>query len=265
MRAVMIAPLASLALVLCGCGSSDPSTSTSDTTSTTGTGGMTSTSTSVTTIVTTTTSTASGGGPTEQCLCIFDIDRTLTGKQQETDKCPNNLVKDGVLDLAYSDGTLTLSELAQDIEGSFCAMCYRGICSAGVAANKLTQEREILLAALGGPSFTVNSVWSDVALGVQSTLALNAVHGAKQTAVRSIVDWITSQGIAILDSNVHFFDDDPANVQTFVGTAFNVHEVSCGTRDTERGSDVGYCGGVVAEIVNTSGIHFCKDPLRVIA
>eukprot|EP00409_Alexandrium_fundyense_P007898 CAMPEP_0195049356 /NCGR_PEP_ID=MMETSP0347-20130606/56176_1 /TAXON_ID=2932 /ORGANISM="Alexandrium fundyense, Strain CCMP1719" /LENGTH=66 /DNA_ID=CAMNT_0040078077 /DNA_START=26 /DNA_END=223 /DNA_ORIENTATION=+ len=36
------------------------------------------------------------------CLCIFDIDRTLTGKQGTAgDECPNDKAIDGIWDAAY--------------------------------------------------------------------------------------------------------------------------------------------------------------------
>ena len=54
------------------------------------------------------------------CICVFDVDRTLTGKQglAEGSKCPDNKMVDGVWDSAYGGGTLTLSPAAQNLNRS---------------------------------------------------------------------------------------------------------------------------------------------------
>lgn len=51
------------------------------------------------------------------CLCVFDVDRTLTGKQglAEGSQCPANRLVEGVWDSAYGGGTLTLSEGGQNL------------------------------------------------------------------------------------------------------------------------------------------------------
>merc|ERR1712048_828715 len=70
----------------------------------------------------------------QACLCVFDIDRTLTGKQGDTTTCPNNTELSGVHDNGYGSGNLTLSALAAiGINTTFCGGCYLGICSAGDA------------------------------------------------------------------------------------------------------------------------------------
>ena len=52
------------------------------------------------------------------CICIFDVDRTLTGKQglAEGSQCPANKIVDGVWDTAYGGGILTLSAAAQNLK-----------------------------------------------------------------------------------------------------------------------------------------------------
>ena len=54
------------------------------------------------------------------CLCVFDVDRTLTGKQGLADgtQCAGNKIVDGVWDSAYGGGTLTLSQAAQGLNRS---------------------------------------------------------------------------------------------------------------------------------------------------
>merc|ERR1719229_254112 len=84
----------------------------------------------------------------EPCLCVFDIDRTLTGKQGWTAKCPDDLEKPGVQDAAYAQGNLLLSKLAQHIDSTFCKKCYRGIVTAGQASGEHSKERAEVLKAL---------------------------------------------------------------------------------------------------------------------
>eukprot|EP00928_Gymnodinium_smaydae_P007487 TRINITY_DN12694_c0_g1_i2.p1 TRINITY_DN12694_c0_g1~~TRINITY_DN12694_c0_g1_i2.p1 ORF type:complete len:311 (+),score=45.53 TRINITY_DN12694_c0_g1_i2:71-1003(+) len=81
------------------------------------------------------------------CLCVFDIDRTLTGKQQQTKMCPGNKVMWGVNDWAYTNHamSLTLSDAVQHLNQTFCAKCYIGIVSAGTASGSHSEERSILL------------------------------------------------------------------------------------------------------------------------
>ena len=49
----------------------------------------------------------------QSCLCLFDVDRTLTGQQGLlAPSCPLNQLQGGVKDSAYGGGNLTLSEAA---------------------------------------------------------------------------------------------------------------------------------------------------------
>jgi len=245
---VSVAVTLASSLLLSGCGSS---------------GGVPDAPTApATTTSTSSSTTTTAKGPTESCLCVFDIDRTLTGTQGDTTKCPDNLEKKGVADIAYglqSHGDLTLSALAQHVGDTFCAACYRGICSSGVSSGKNDKEREVLLQAIGGSNASLSSTWSDAHIGgVKSALVLNAQHGAKEKAVRQIVDWFATQDVLIPDKQVYFFDDDEGNVKPFEQTGFNAHHVSCVTRDTQRGSSVGYCGATPAEVKRTSGVTVCQ-------
>jgi len=81
----------------------------------------------------------------QPCLCIFDIDRTLTGKQGDTGRCPGNRVTDG-WDGAYGGGELTLSKLGQQIGSTFCGQCRL---AAITAHGSQRQQVEAVLA--GGP------------------------------------------------------------------------------------------------------------------
>ena len=68
-------------------------------------------------------STKSGVGSGTQsrnCLCIFDIDRTITGRQSDTHRCPGNRVVGGNDD-AYGGGPVTLSQLGQHVYDTWCS------------------------------------------------------------------------------------------------------------------------------------------------
>merc|ERR1712061_943280 len=67
----------------------------------------------------------------QSCLCVFDIDRTLTGKQGDKSNCTRNRVTD-MHDEGYGGGLATLSALANEgIATTFCNECHLGITSAG--------------------------------------------------------------------------------------------------------------------------------------
>jgi len=127
------------------------------------------------------------------CLCVFDIDRTLTGKQGWAEKCPENLEVDGVQDTAYGQGTLLLSDFAQNMCHTFCSHCYHGIVTAGQASGDGSGERAEILRRLGGTKHTRSDWWQDVAFNpdaeVRSSLVLQAKDGMKQEAVKSMLKW----------------------------------------------------------------------------
>lgn len=195
------------------------------------------------------------------CLCIFDIDRTLTGKQGVTGgQCPGNAVQDGVKDDAYGGGTLTLSSLAQHIQSTFCGGCYLGTVSAGSASGPGSAERSVLLDKLrAGSSLSAGmlSDWSAAGCNPTSPLVTGCADGQKQNAVPGIVSWYSAQGVSISNGDVHFFDDRGDNVQKFQGTGFNARQISCQTRDAGQGGAVGLCGATEAEVVAEAGVAVC--------
>merc|ERR1711934_139119 len=87
--------------------------------------------------------------PLKQCLCVFDVDRTLTGKQGwGSPTCPTNKHLANVSDDAYLRGDLTLSSLAQGLHTTFCSECYLGIVSAGDVSGPGSSERSIITGIL---------------------------------------------------------------------------------------------------------------------
>ncbi|CAJ1342376.1 unnamed protein product, partial [Effrenium voratum] len=186
----------------------------------------------------------------EACLCVFDIDRTLTGKQQlagPDSECPNNLVTQ-IWDTAYGGGYLTLSHAAQHLNQTFCQECLLGVVSAGDAGGENSPLRSFLLnQVLRSKAFDQldqrKSAWS--LQQVNSPLVLGWANKLKQDALHGIVAWYSQQGFNIIPQKVHFFGDRHENIPPFRSTPFNAREISCAHRDQagdvlQRSSRVGF-------------------------
>jgi len=100
-----------------------------------------------------------GGKDCTPCLCSFDVDRTLTGRQGDLKACPNDEVLP-VYDSAYERGNLTLSVVGQGFANTFCSGCYVAIVTAGDATGYDSQEREVLSNMLGNNGKLVSTEWT---------------------------------------------------------------------------------------------------------
>lgn len=192
------------------------------------------------------------------CLCVFDVDRTLTGAQGETGlQCPKNKVIAGVEDQAYKGGTLTMGEFGQAINETFCGKCFMGLVSAGSVSGTGSAERREMMKFLNKTGMLMSDVWNPANSNPPiSPLVPNWQDGTKQNAVKAIIQWhSTHVGVAIADKDVHFFDDRESNVSPFKSTNYNARQISCGTRDTDPA--IGLCGATLAEIVTTLGVELC--------
>ncbi|CAE8640308.1 unnamed protein product [Polarella glacialis] len=208
----------------------------------------------------------------QACLCVFDIDRTLTGRQADVVKCPRNKLMQGVHDSAYGGGELTLSALATvGINTTFCGNCYLGVVSAGDADGDNSAERAVLLEQVLQTSPYADlrqsvpsaSSWS-FSTDIKSPLVLGAKNKEKQHSLEAIRQWYSQQGINISTTSVHFFGDRSENIPPFKEMGFNAREISCGSRDPTlyHGSGmVGYCGAIPEEIVNDTGVASCLPQL----
>merc|ERR1712037_308240 len=102
--------------------------------------------------------------------------------------CAGSREVPGVADTALGGGELVLSELALAIAHSFCSRCIRGIVSSGEASGVgpggPSEEKDIVLEALGGAPWTLSTTWSLPAPYVTSTLVVGARSGRKQDSVR---------------------------------------------------------------------------------
>lgn len=200
------------------------------------------------------------------CLCVFDIDRTLTGRQGDTGRCPENSVLQ-VHDRAYSGGQATLSALSrQGISSTFCNACHLGITSAGRGSGpKSSWNHYILNEIMRGEvhdAFTQehpdHKRWS-YGTHVHSPYVLAQKDGEKQDAVDLIRHWYEKQGVAILPSEVFFFGDRVENIMPFKEKKINSREVSCASRDKSHGGGmIGYCGATPDEIRREVGNFLCE-------
>eukprot|EP00929_Paragymnodinium_shiwhaense_P014294 TRINITY_DN12219_c0_g1_i1.p1 TRINITY_DN12219_c0_g1~~TRINITY_DN12219_c0_g1_i1.p1 ORF type:complete len:567 (+),score=125.31 TRINITY_DN12219_c0_g1_i1:109-1809(+) len=204
----------------------------------------------------------------EPCLCSFDIDRTLTGKQSKTHECPESKVVHNVRDTAYGGGTLTLSPVGQTIKGTFCERCYVGIVTAGDASGHNSPERARLVLDLkasgaklisedySGPSLYGENRRPCQAHYATTPLVVGCTDGSKQEAVKGIAQLIQRrEGVVLKPENVHHYDDRSQNIYSFKGTGYNAHQVSCSTRD----GHVGLCGAQRYEITDAKGINACQS------
>lgn len=183
----------------------------------------------------------------EACLCVFDVDRTLTGKQGLRSRCPRNAVQRGVFDPAYGGGYLTLSDLAQYLQSTACAQCYLGVVSTGAAGGHAMKAS--IRRALQGRGH-IPEVWSYPG-DVSSPLILGCSH--KLACVGEVAAWYASQDISISAGAVYYFDDQRDHVETFHGSRFNAHQVSCSARD----GAIGLCGATRAEVRKAHGVSTC--------
>mmetsp|Transcript_18526 Transcript_18526/g.34745 ORF Transcript_18526/g.34745 Transcript_18526/m.34745 type:complete len:330 (-) Transcript_18526:106-1095(-) len=206
------------------------------------------------------------------CLCMFDIDRTLTAKQGSTD-CPGTRVLP-FWDWAYGGGNATLSALSNSgIANTFCGSCYLGLCSAGQGSGVGSDWNNYLLNEVvrSGPmdnltsQFPFMKSWSmgayvNTPLSVSSPYVIAQPDKQKQFAVELVREWYQATfGIAIEKSSVHFFDDRTENIAPFKEEDLNAKQISCGSRDLSiLNGMVGLCGAVPDEIKEVPGQVLCQ-------
>ena len=120
------------------------------------------------------------------CLCVFDLDRTLTGLPGDTKDCPANTIEDGVKDCGYEGGVLTLSELGSALNETFCGKCSVGVVSAGTACGPGSRERAALVEAVNRTGMLLTDEWASSGR-LDTPLITGFEDGQKQVAVAAIV------------------------------------------------------------------------------
>jgi len=201
------------------------------------------------------------------CLCVFDIDRTLTGKQADTRHCPRNRVLP-MYDDGYGGGRATLSALAADgISATFCNKCYLGITSAGHGSGEHSQWNRYLLDHVMRSemqdafvvAYPESKRWSR-GFRVSSPYVLGQSNKVKQNAVELIRRWYGEKprDVCIRPENVYFFGDRTENIKPFQEKRFNSREISCSSRDHSHGDTIGHCGATPQEVQRETGNILCK-------
>lgn len=201
------------------------------------------------------------------CLCVFDVDRTLTADQKS--HCTGNspgYAENGKApwDYAYGQGQLVLSQVGLDLDKTFCAQCHIGIVTAGTAgADGATNERGVLFGKLdeaspdGGAG---DGSWSRAFKPLHSPLVYSCPDPKKGQCVQSLLDFLNGQQANIPKDEVYFFDDHWGNAPEMLQFGFNGREVSCASRDgTISNGLVGECGARLCEIVREKGLKTCGE------
>eukprot|EP00440_Ansanella_granifera_P071082 gb/GFBE01077144.1/.p1 GENE.gb/GFBE01077144.1/~~gb/GFBE01077144.1/.p1 ORF type:complete len:447 (+),score=62.13 gb/GFBE01077144.1/:1-1341(+) len=201
------------------------------------------------------------------CLCVFDIDRTLTSKQGMASQCPGSMPVPHVWDSAYGGGYLVLSGAAVGLSQTFCGSCYLGVVSHGDVGGEGSAERDyfaqnVLVSPPHNALRAQNpqaSAWSR-RRSFGSPFVLKHDDRKKQEAVVGILGWYAANGITVSPDKVHFFGDRTENIGPFGASGFNSREISCASRDwsIEHGM-VGLCGATLDEIVDTPGVATCNS------
>jgi len=208
-------------------------------------------------------------GVCSACLCVFDIDRTLTGKQADVARCPRNRELP-LYDAGYGGGNATLSALSvAGISSTFCNRCHLGITSAGHGSGEHSRwNRYILDHVMRGEAhdaFTAahpeSQRWSRSSQ-VRSPYVIGQANKVKQQAVELIRRWFGAPGrnVCIRPQNVFFFGDRTENIQPFRSRRFNSREISCSSRDANHHhGGIGYCGATPEEIKMENGNILCAS------
>lgn len=193
---------------------------------------------------------ANGGGTGGACLCVFDVDRTLTAKQHHKDECQFTWDEEDAYDGAFGGGPMLLSYLGKSVSTSSCSSCQQGIVSNGDATGP--KERAVLARQLGhdGAEFTN---WKSAS----SPFLTGCPNGKKQECAKNLIAWYESQSISIDTSRVYLFDDLAENIAGFQGSGMHAHQISCGSRDKHDHS-LGMCGGRPEELTLAPGVTFCS-------
>jgi hypothetical protein len=222
-------------------------------------------------LTTTTTPTASA-----MPLCIFDMDRTLTGQQGSggqgsgNNACPHDRSFHNIKDTAYkTSGALTASELALHLAQTWCGKhALLGIISAG--HHVMDAQNAIGWYISGNNSnskmpWAQHLFWADAKAKKAAPMIFNSEATGKYKHVHLIIDYYETKGVTIKPENMYYFDDISVNVKSWKGRGFGgAFQLSCATRATDPSSgkkyEIGRCGGTSDEVkkyANKKGCHLC--------
>ena len=232
----------------------------------------------------------------ENCLCVFDFDRTITSAPHEEGRCNSvrNKQGDRVWDHAYgASGPLAFSNGAPAIKEGFCGKCYTGIMSGSANIGnedqgpdtdtpfKVTKEYIATdkMVNLLGPFDETRRHWNkypdskypDIALeewkgssstssDVEKTTPFYMNAYAKEDAMKGILSFYNDKmKVSIKPENTYYFGDvadDVGRVSNIEG--INSRQISCNSRSA--GNDHGHCGMTKGEVMlPTNGVAYCNN------
>jgi len=203
----------------------------------------------------------------QPCLCLFDIDRTLTGKQGSAKKCPLNREYKNITDPAYDGGHLILSMGALKLHTTFCRYCYTGLVSAGKETASRVKMHEKLLKFINfnkSAHLMTKDRWSDWDQkqhtgNVSSLLVAGGPSSEKHFITARVLDYLKRIKVPVPSNHAFYFDDKKDNVKGFEGHPELARQISCASRDP-KAPDLGLCGATPEEInmaLGQSGAQYC--------
>jgi len=89
---------------------------------------------------------------------------------------------------------------------------------------------------------------------VHSPLVIGCHDGRKSRCASGILAYYRRRGSNIHRHNVYFFDDKASSVSSFRGSGMNAQQVSCNSRDHNRGG----CGANPGEVRRSRGVRYCR-------
>lgn len=201
------------------------------------------------------------------CLCLFDVDRTLTADQDShcSGTSPGYASNGKVpWDYGYGKGRLMLSQAGLDLDKTFCNQCHIGIVTAGTGGGSgPTEERGVLFGELNAASpdgGAGDGSWSLAGQPLHSPLVYSCPDPKKGHCAQELLQFLNNQNAKIPKDEVYFFDDHWGNAPEMAEFGFNGREVSCNSRDYSIGNGlVGECGARLCEIVKQKGVKTCGE------
>ena len=202
------------------------------------------------------------------CLCVFDMDRTLTSRETSDPGCQTSKKIPGARSAGYCFDNLWWSEMAQKINTDpTCKSCKIGVISAGNADG--AGQREAFGNLIGDKAkvgLYSSTPWNEAfGHGCQSQSYPGLVGcGDKGIALKNIIEYWRNKGVEF--QRVNFYDDRVDHINQVANKAeagayghvdVRAKQVSCPSRDnggdcqTRHGcsysGEIGCCGGQANE------------------
>jgi hypothetical protein len=157
------------------------------------------------------------------CLCVFDIDRTITSFSGQTGECEGSYEGEGI-DTSYGcSNTIRFAEGAKNtVQGCLDSGCKVGIVtdSSNTFNGKLSTDRSELDDIFSGTGIDLDNCTS-----VNSSCQSSAQGGTKAQRIKNIGNADT----------IYFFDDSETNREAVVQEMSNVKAINPSGEETPEG------------------------------